>query len=257
MRKRLEVNPKHASFDILKQLYITEKNARTKTRLLTILHFYEGKTSLEVAKLMHQSDSTVRQALHRYNKLGLKGLKDIPHPIKKRIFSQDELSEIDAAISHSPSEVGLNYNNWSGPLLVAWVEIKFKKSISIGTAYNILHELNYSKTRAKKMNKSVDKEILEAFREQLDNLLNSKDENTVILYEDEAIITSEPTATSVWSKVGTQPIVKTGSGGTRERAVIFGAVNSETGDLTEQIYDKGNSENFKSFLKYNIRKTLE
>jgi len=252
LKKRLEVNPKHASYEILKQLYRTEKNAKIKTRMLTILYFYEGKTSLEVAKLMHQSDSTVRAVLHRYNKFGLSGLKDIPHPPKPTILNPDEINQIDKALRNSPREVGVPFSNWTGPLLTTWIKSTFNKLISIGTAYNILHQLNYSKTRAKKMNKSVKKETLEAFRETLDNLLNSKDENTVILYEDEGIITSEPTSNAVWSKVGTQPIVKTSSTGSRKRAVIFGAVNSETGDLTEQISDSGNTENFKSFLKYGI-----
>lgn len=252
MTKRLEVNTKYASYDVLKQLYLTEKNAKIKIRLLTILYFYEGNTSLKVAKLVHHSDSTVRMTLHRYNKFGLKGLEDIPHPPKPTILTDEEYRTVDLALKGSPREIGLAYSNWTGILLAKWIKDTFNKAVSIVTAYNILHQLNYSKTRAKKMNKEVKKEVLEDFRENLDNLLTSKDKNTVILYEDEAIVTSEATATSVWSKIGTQPIVETGATGTRKRAVIFGAVNSETGELSEEIYEKGNSDNFKSFLKYGV-----
>ena len=74
-----------------------------------------------------------------------------------------------------------------------------------------------------------------------------KDENTVILYEDEAIFTTEPTVTAIWTKEGHQGVVET-SGGKRDRAVVFGAVNPETGDLFEQISDAGNTENFKNFM---------
>ncbi|WP_373845695.1 hypothetical protein [Clostridium sp.] len=72
---------------------------------------------------------------------------------------------------------------------------------------------------------------------------------TEILYEDEAIMTSEPTTTATWSKVGYQTVVKINSSGTRQRTVIFGAVNLEKGKLTQELNDKGNTENFKSFLK--------
>lgn len=251
MAKKLEVNTKHASYDILKQLYQTEKNVRMKIRLLVILYFFEGYPSLKVAELVHQSDSTVRRYLHRYNKFGLSGLEDIPHPPKDTILTDDELNEIDKALLSSPRDNGLNYSNWTGNLLTIWIKEKYNKVISLGTSYNILHKLDYSKTRPKKMSAKVDKDTLEDFRDKLDNLLKSKDENTVILYEDEAIITSEPTTTAVWSKVGVQTVVKT-NGGTRKRTVVFGAVNSETGELTEQLSDKGNTENFKSFLKYGI-----
>ena len=249
MRKKLEVNPKYASYDMLKQLYQTEKDVRLKIRLLAILHFFEGYTSLEVAKLLHQSDSTVRRYLHRYNKAGLAGLKDIPHPPKKNILTNDELKEIDKALSSSPRNAGLNFSNWTGQLIVSFVKNKFNKTIALGTAYNILHRLNYSKTRPKKTDKRVNKETLENFQNELNGLLESKDEDTVIVYEDEAIITSEPTISSVWSKKGTQTVVKTNTSGSRKRNVIFGAVNPETGELSQQFSDKGNTENFKSFLK--------
>lgn len=251
MTKRLEVTSKHASYDTLKQLYQTEKNVRMKIRLLVILYFFEGYPSLKVAKLVHQSDSTVRRFLHRYNKFGLSGLKDIPHPPKNTLFTDNELNEIDKVLHVPPRDNGLNYSNWTGTLLALWIKENFNKVISLGTAYNLFHQLDYSKTRPKKMSAKVDKNTLEEFRDNLDNLLESKDENTVILYEDEAIVTSEPTTSAVWSKVGTQTVVKT-NGGTRKRTVIFGAVNSETGELSEQLSDKGNTENFKSFLKYSV-----
>ena len=151
MVNKLEVNSKHASYDTIKQLYQTEKDVRIKIRLLVILHFYEGYSSLQVAKLVHQSDSTVRRFLHRYNKLGFLGLKDIPNPLKDTILTNDELNEIDKVLSKSPRDNGLNYSNWTGNILTIWIEKKFGKVISIGTAYNLFQRLNYSKTPPKEI----------------------------------------------------------------------------------------------------------
>ncbi len=70
---------------MLKQSYKTEKDVRMKIRLLhlfVILHFFKGYSSIKVAKLVHQSDSIIRRYLHRYNKSGLKRLKDISSPPK-------------------------------------------------------------------------------------------------------------------------------------------------------------------------------
>ena len=249
MRKRLTVNINHASYETMKSLYISEKNSKIKTRLLNILHLLEGKSSVEISLLLKQSDATIRKTIHRYNKFGLNGLKDLEHPPKKTILTSDESAIVDDILKESPHSSGLNYNNWTGELLVKWISLNLNKKISLGTAYNIFFRLNYSKTRAKKLSNKIDKETLNNFREGLSNLIKSKDENTVILYEDEAIVTSEPSATAVWTKVGIQPIVKTLPTGTRKRAVVFGATNPETGDLIYQISDKGNSDNFKSFFK--------
>jgi transposase len=128
--------------------------------LLAILYFFEGYASHQVAKLLHQSDSTVRRYLHRYNKFGLVGLKDIPHPPKETILTNDELKVVDKALSSSPRDVGLNSSNWTGWLVVSFVKKKFNKTIAISTAYNILHQLSYSKTRPKKTDKRVNKETL-------------------------------------------------------------------------------------------------
>ncbi|MGL5244594.1 MAG: IS630 family transposase [Sarcina sp.] len=253
MRKRLTINMKHISYEILKSLYLSEKNSKIKTRLLTLLLVLEDNTSVEISKILKQSDATVRKTIHRYNKFGLEGLKDLKLPPKKTILTSKELNIIDNALMKSPRELGLNYNNWTGEILVKWVELKFNKKISIGTAYNIFKKLKYSKTRAKKLSKRADSKTLNNFRESFSKLIDSKSQDTVILYEDEAIVTSEPSATSVWTKIGKQPIIKTLPTGTRKRKVIFGATNPETGDLTYQLSDKGNSDNFKLFLKYNCR----
>jgi len=76
-----------------------------------------------------------------------------------------------------------------------------------------------------------------------------------LLYEDEAIFTSEPTTTAMWTKKGEQGIVPT-SGETRERTVIFGAVNPETGDLYGQFSDVANTETFKEFMLTASKSTL-
>ena len=81
------------------------------------------------------------------------------------------------------------------------------------------------------------------------NTIDNKADNTVILYEDEAIVTSEPTITCMWAKKGSRPIVNTDTSKSRERKVIYGSVNPQTGELITQIVDSGNSDNFRSFLK--------
>lgn len=114
----------------------------------------------------------------------------------------------------------MEVSNWRDWVIAEWVKKRFGKEITVQTAYNILKRLGYSKTRAKRQNKKADGEAADEFRERVEELIESKDEKTIVLYEDEGIFSSEPTATSVWTKVGVQAIVKT-HGETRKNAVIL------------------------------------
>lgn len=244
----IKVNKSQASYEALKSLYITEKNGVIKIRLLTIVYLYEGYTSVPVSKMVKQSDFTVRKNLHRWNAHGYAGLKDIPHPKPEHKINDNEMHEIDDVLKGKPSGVGFEQNNWTAELLRQWIEKKTGKKIVMMTANRIMHRLDYSKTRAKKQNCAIDIELAEGFRETVGQMIENKDEDTVILYEDEMILSSEPAATSVWTKVGSQAIVPT-TGGSRKRQVIFGAANPENGDLITQLSPTGNAENFKAFLK--------
>jgi hypothetical protein len=59
---------------------------------------------------------------------------------------------------------------------------------------------------------------------------------TSSLYEDEAIIAYEATTTAKWALKGNQPIVATDSIKSRERTVMFGAVNPKDGRVVCSTY---------------------
>lgn len=103
--------------------------------------------------------------------------------------------------------------------------------------------------RPKKQCKNADPEKQSSFKQELQELIETADENTVILYEDEAIVTNEPTVTHKWALKGEQPVVSTDSKGSRERRVIFGACDPKTGDVYYSTKEAGNSESFEDFLK--------
>ena len=247
MPKKLQINKKWGSYEEVCGLYDTEKESRMKIRVLAIKYAYEEKKSEEIAELLHMTGATIRKNMSRYNGRGYAGLRNIPHPKVERKMTDYEMAEINAVMKKSPRETGINRSNWTGPILKEWIRERFNKTVCRATAYNIIHRLNYTKTRPKKQNKKANPEKAEEFRCELEKTVAKKDENTLILYEDEAIFTSEPTITAMWTKKGEQGIVST-SGDHRERTVIFGAVNPETGDLYKQFSPAGNTESFKEFM---------
>ena len=254
MLKQIEINKKWATYEQICGLHAIEKDGKVKNRLLIIVLAYEGMKSEDIAKIVKLTGVTVRKHMKRYNRRGANGLKDLSRPGGEPSLSEEELREVDQVVQKTPREAGMEVNNWKGRILVEWIYRSFNKKVSLQTAYNILHKLNFSKTRAKRQNKKADPEAAEEFREKLRTVMETKDEDTMILYEDEAIFSSEPTATSVWTKVGVQAIVKT-HGETRKNAVVFGAVDPEKGEFFELFSNAGNTENFKAFLSMVSEKT--
>jgi transposase len=255
MPKKLKIKKTWGSYEEICGLYGTEKDSRIKIRLLAIKYAYEEKKSEDIAELLKLTGSTIRKHMSRWNRRGYEGLRDIPHPEVERMMTGAEMAEINMVLKRSPRDIGIERSNWSARILMEYVSRTYSKSISQSTAYNIFHRLNYTKTRPKKKNKKADPEKAEEFRGELELTLAELDDDTIILYEDEAIFTSEPTICAMWTKRGEQGIVPT-SGESRKRTVIFGAVNPLSGDLYEQFSDVANTETFKQFMLTVSRESL-
>jgi transposase len=247
MLARIKINEKWGTDEQVCGLNETEKDSRMKIRLLAIKLAIEGKKSEDIGLLLHMTGVTIRKYMKRWNERGYEGLRDIAHPEVECKVTDEEKALIDKSLQTSPRDLGIERSNWRAPVLIEYIKKEFGKSVSDGTCYNIFKRLKYTKTRPKKQNKKLDAEAAEKFREGMEKPVKEKDENTVILYEDEAIFTSEPTMCAMWTKEGSQGIVPT-SGDTRKRNAVFGAVNPENGDLFEHFAETANTDSFKEFM---------
>lgn len=233
----------------LEKIYSDCKDAAMQSKLLAVLQVWDGLTSADVAKNLHKSDFYVRYWVHRYNESGLCGLKDTRHSNNPSYLSEEQKQSVKEALQKSPRECGFNRSNWTMSLLKKWISKQWSINYHPGSLYDIVHGLGFSLQRPKKQSKNAKKQLQEQFKCELQELIAEADDNTVILYEDEAIITDEPTTTLKWSLKGNQPIVPTDSSGSRERVVMFGAVNPKDGEIHYSTYEAGNTDTFKDFLK--------
>jgi transposase len=248
-RRKVEIKMKYATYEKIQSLYRETNDADLKIRYLAMLKFMEGYTSNKVAELLNASGSTVREWLNRYNRFGPDGL--IPQKPKgpECRLTDEQLEQVRQILIESPREYGFNKSNWSMPVLKIWISREFGINYSASSLYDLVHRIGFSMQRPKKKCKNADPEKQEAFKKELKDLVENADDDTVILYEDEAIITDEPTTTGKWAPVGKQPVVQTNSKGSRKRRVIFGACNPKTGEVIYSTEEAGNSESFEDFLK--------
>ena len=59
---------KHIDYDTLKDLYLKEKDARVKERLLAMLELYDGKSLSDTGKIVNRSKPTIERWLQQWNK---------------------------------------------------------------------------------------------------------------------------------------------------------------------------------------------
>lgn len=248
-RRKVEINMKFANYEQMQSLYQKATDIKLKIRYLAMLKFMEGNTSLDVAKMLYTSDSTVRAWLNRYNQHGLDGLIAQKPKGAECKLTDEQLIQVTEALKQSPRDCGFNKSNWTMPLLKKWINREFHINYAVASLYDMVHRLGFSMQRPKKQCKNADPEKQTTFKQELQELIETADEDTVILYEDEAIVTNEPTVTRKWALKGEQPVVSTDSKGSRQRRVIFGACDPKTGDVYYSTKEAGNSESFEDFLK--------
>lgn len=248
-RRKLEVNKKHCSYEELKATYRSCTDARLRTRILAVLQTWDGKPSTEVEQNIHMSASNVRKWVHRYNEQGVLGLKDTRHSNRPSFLSEEQKQEVAVVLQKSPRECGFNKSNWTMPLLKRWIGKQWGIHYKVSSLYDVVHNLEFSLQRPRKQSRNAKKELQEQFKADLRDLLETCDDDTVILYEDEAVITDEPTTTLKWAPKGKQPIVPTDNVGSRERFVMFGAVNPVDGKVHYSTSKSANTDSFKDFLK--------
>jgi transposase len=248
-RRKLEINKKHCSYEELEASYRDCNDAKLRTRMLAILQTWDGKPSTEVAKDIHMADTNVRKWVHRYNEFGIAGLIDTRHSNRASYLSPEQKQAVKEALQKSPRECGLNKSNWTMPLLKKWISKQWGINYKTSSLYDLVHKLGFTLQRPKKQSRNAKKELQEQYKKELQDILANSDDDTVILYEDEAVITDEPTTTLKWSLKGNQPIVPTDSSGSRERIVMFGAVDPIDGKVHYSTSEAGNSDSFKDFLK--------
>lgn len=248
-RRKLEINKRHCRHTELEKIYSNCKDAAMQLKLLAVLQVWDGLAATDVAKNLHKSDFFVRYWVHRYNDGGLSGLEDTRHSNRPSYLSEEQKQAVKEALQKSPRECGFNRSNWTMPLLKKWISKQWGINYHPGSLYDIVHGLGFSLQRPKKQSRNGKKELQQQFKQELQKLITETNDNTVILYEDEAIFTDEPTTTAKWALKGDQPIVPTDSSGSRERVVMFGAVNPVDGEVYYSTYEVGNTDTFKDFLK--------
>ncbi len=139
---------------------------------------------------------------------------------------------IEMVKTKTPDKLGFASSHWTTGILGKWIEEKYEVKYKSKTSlYLVFKKASFTYHRpATRYDKRDEKEVIE-WKKKARKKLENTDKNTVILAEDEMILTTETKIQKVWLPEGQYPKIICSTGG-RKRRNVYGFLNLKTGEET-------------------------
>jgi len=138
----MKVEP-HNTLEQLRIAVHETSDADERDRVRMVMHAKEGETGEAIAQRFGYTSRAVRKWVHRYNRGGLEGLKDLPRSGRPRHLDAAKEEEVrqrlDAGAKPEDGVCALR-----GADVRRILEEEFGARYSLGGAYVVLHRLGYS-----------------------------------------------------------------------------------------------------------------
>lgn len=218
----------------------TKQTAAANRALAILLLVKNADMSLSVYSVDH-----ARRLKYAYLKGGVAALEDKRVNSRERILTRTERDAIMATLkTKQPKEVisGCEVEHWTTGLLGLYIFEQFGKQYKSKTSERLLfREAKLTWHYPGKVYEKADPEAKAAWEKEMQPVLKKHwyDGNTVILCEDEMVLTSRTTIQKVWLPKGQYPpVIETNN--TRKRKNFYGFLNLKTGTEHAFMTDKQN-----------------
>lgn len=149
----------------LRRLARREKDGRAAARMYAIANALEGMSRAEAARLAGMERQALRDAVVRYNAVGLAGLHDRPKGRPSRRLTADEEAELRMAILEGPDMAVDGVCAWTLPALCRLIERRWNKQMHPANLSKVVRKrLGLSHQKARPFHPKADPEAQEAFK---------------------------------------------------------------------------------------------
>ena len=164
------------------------------------------------------------------DKQGFDALKDKPKSGRPTKITEEIAVEIDALLQEDdPNKYG--YHIWDGPSLSKYIKEAYDIDYTVRSCQLLIRDLGYTLLRAQtypsKDPDLLDTEARERYKEEIRKII--KDDNCILVFQDEVHFIAQTTVTRKWAKIGSAPKVPSKSG--KDSAGYSGFVIHGTGQL--------------------------
>lgn len=155
----------HGTTKKIKQLVDLSKQAlregayRVAARLHAVALNMEGKTAPEIAELLRVHRSKVCLWLCRWQKDGIQGMLEGHRPGRPERLSGEQHQTLADILDSGPVAYGFNSGVWTCPMVCRVIEEEFSVCYHSAHVSRILHELQFSVQRPKKILSRADKAL--------------------------------------------------------------------------------------------------
>ncbi len=169
----------------------------------------------------------------RYLKEGIPSLSDKRKGKPKELLTKQQREEIIETVkTKRPKDCGYEREHWITSILGDWISRNFKVKYKSKTSlYLVFKQAQFTYHKPGRVYDKHDEKEVEAWKAEtkpkLDRYL--KEENAVLLAEDEMVLTTETTIQKVWLPEGEFPKIICTTGG-RKRRSVYGFLNMKTGE---------------------------
>lgn len=221
--------------DQLKNLIKTRSKTRYEVcRAQTILLLNDGMDTDKIKEITGYSRRQTFRLRSRYLKVGLESLNDRPKGKPKELLTKKQLNEIIKLVKEKrPKDLDEYFQDdefWSTGILAKFIErhyeIKYKSKTSY---YVIFKQAKFTFHKPGRVyEKHNDAEVAQWGKENEPKIFKAMDNpNTIVLCEDEMILSTQTTFQKIWLPQGEYPRVEISN--TRKNRSVYGFLNAKTG----------------------------
>ena len=208
-----------------------DKDEIRKSQTILLL---DEKNGLKLVKRLIGYGKTQAYTIKkRYLKEGIPSLSDKRKGKPKELLTKQQREEIIETVkTKRPKDCGYEREHWITSILRDWISRNFKVKYKSKTSlYLVFKQAQFTYHKPGRVYDKHDEKEVEAWKAEtkpkLDRYL--KEENTVLLAEDEMVLTTETTIQKVWLPEGEFPKIICTTGG-RKRRSVYGFLNMKTGE---------------------------
>jgi len=218
---------------LLKQLIADKTKTKRETqRAQAVLLINRERGMEEIGEMTGYERSQVFELRKNFLQTGVESLADKRQGKPKELLTKKQRDEIIETVKgKTPQDFGYAADYWTTGFLGKWIEekyaVKYKSKISL---YLVFKKATFTYHKPGRVYDKHDAAVVEQWKRETKPRLKQywHEENTVILCEDEMILTTETTMQKVWLPEGEFPKITCTTGG-RKRRSVYGFLNMKTG----------------------------
>ncbi|MDG1972885.1 MAG: IS630 family transposase [Paracoccaceae bacterium] len=226
MAAALQVRNDYSGND-LRRLARTSDDADQTRRLLALAVIFDGGSRGDAARAGGVGLQVIRDWVLRFNTGGPDALKTRKAPGKKPILTDDQRTQLAAAVEAGPRPYVDGVVRWLLVDLAQWAHEELGVSVSRQTLGRELRAMGYAKMTARPQHYAQDEDAIDAFKKSLPPIITAiRVENgwspVEIWFQDEARFGQKNKITRHWARRGTRP--RAPHDQRTKWAYIFGAI---------------------------------